>query len=119
FNLLYARGPRLRVEYEMLRDLSLAAGGLLSGKIGGPSVMPPQPPGIWEHRFGFYDLRDFRWKEATGEYRYRRCLYTFLPLAALVKHGRVEATGLSVDQLAAWTVVANVLLNMDETLTKG
>jgi hypothetical protein len=83
YNLFYARGPRLRVEYETLRDLALAAGGLLSQKIGGPSVMPPQPLGIWENSFGFYDLPDFRWKEATGENRYRRGIYTFLRRTAL------------------------------------
>jgi hypothetical protein len=219
-NLLYARGPRMRVEYEMLRDLSLAAGGLLSAKIGGPSIMPPQPPGVWENSFGFYDLPNFRWKDAEGADRYRRGIYTFLrrtalyptftlfdapgrevcsvkrsrtntPLQALVtlndpvfieaagglarrimteapagaedkaafafrvcvarqpdarevtalvalyqkaltryekdakaaetlvKHCRVNAKGLSIEQLAAWTVVANVLLNLDETITKG
>src|SRR5439155_14111961 len=83
YNALYARGPRLRVEYEMLRDLSLAAGGRLSQKIGGPSVMPPQPPGIWENSFGFYDLPDFRWKDEPGEDRYRRGLYIFLRRSAL------------------------------------
>jgi hypothetical protein len=82
-NLLYARGPRMRVEYEMLRDVSLAAGGLLSNRIGGPSVMPPQPPGVWENSFGFYDLPDFRWKEATGDERYRRGIYTFLRRTAM------------------------------------
>jgi hypothetical protein len=219
-NLLYARGPRLRVEYEMLRDQALAAGGLLSRRVGGPSVMPPQPPGIWESSFGFYDLPNFRWKNADGDDRYRRGLYVFLrrtapyptftlfdapnrdvcsvkrartntPLQALatlndpvfveaagglarralteapesveakvrftfrvcvarepearevealvslykkalaryekdtkaaealVKHCRVDAAGLRIEQLATWTVVANVLLNLDETLTKG
>src|SRR5262249_25548598 len=82
-NALYARGPRHRIEYETLRDLVLAAGGLLSQKIGGPSVMPPQPPGIWENSFGFYDLPDFRWKEERGEDRYRRGLYIFLRRSAL------------------------------------
>jgi hypothetical protein len=220
YNLLYARGPRLRVEYEMLRDLALSAGGLLSHKIGGPSVMPPQPAGIWENSFGFYDLPKFRWKDAEDEDRYRRGIYIFLrrsalyptftmfdaptrdvcsvkrsrtntPLQALTtlndpvfveaagglarrvmteagarlkdrarfafrvclarepeagevdllvglyqkalarfekepkaavavaKGSRVDAKGLDVKQVAAWTVVANVLLNLDETITKG
>jgi hypothetical protein len=220
YNVLYARGPRLRVEYETLRDLALSAGGLLGQKIGGPSVMPPQPPGVWENSFGFYDLPNFRWKDATGDDRYRRGLYIFLrrsalyptfkmfdapsrevcsvrrprtntPLqalatlndpvfmeaacglakraltepkgdvreraafafrvcvarppqpreveklaalyekalakyradpkaaATLVKHCRVNADGMKVEELAAWTVVANVLLNLDETITKG
>jgi hypothetical protein len=83
YNMLYARGPRMRVEYEMLRDLALASGGLLSQKIGGPSVMPPQPPGVWENSFGFYDLPDFRWKEAVGDDRYRRGIYIFLRRTAM------------------------------------
>ncbi len=220
YNLLYARGPRLRVEYEMLRDLALAAGGLLSNRIGGPSVMPPQPPGVWENSFGFLNLPDFRWEEAAGDDRYRRGIYIFLrrtalyptflmfdapsrevcsvhrsrtntPLqalatlndpafveaagglarrvlteapggtkekatfafrvclarvpetgegealgrlyekalarftrdpkaaAALVRHARQETSGRDVRQMAAWMVVANVLLNLDEMLTKG
>jgi hypothetical protein len=220
YNLLYARGPRLRVEYEMLRDLALSAGGLLSPKIGGPSVMPPQPTGIWENSFGFYDLPDFRWKDAEGDDRYRRGIYIFLrrsalyptftmfdapsrdvcsvkrsrtntplqalttlndpvfveaagglarritieargglnnkaifafrvclarqpdageidlllglykkamarfekdPVAAsaLLKNCRANAKGRDRIQLAAWIVVANVLLNLDETITKG
>jgi hypothetical protein len=82
-NELLSRGPRMRVEYETLRDMALACGGLLSQKIGGPSVMPPQPPGVWENSFGFYDLPDFRWKESTGADRYRRGLYTFLRRTAL------------------------------------
>jgi hypothetical protein len=219
-NELYGRAPRPRLEHEMLRDVALAAGGLLSPKLGGPSVMPPQPEGVWENSFGFYDLPDFRWRTATDEDRYRRGLYTFLrrtamypsfllfdgpgrdvcvvrrartntPLQALallndpvfveaagglarralteggataeqraayafrlcvarkpevaevralvrlyekararygkdgaaaarlVKHTRVDAGGLSVAELAAWTVVANVLLNLDETITRG
>jgi hypothetical protein len=83
YNLLLARGPRQRLEYESLRDLALACGGRLAGRIGGPSVMPPQPPGVWENSFGFYDLPDFRWKPATGSDRYRRGLYTFLRRTAM------------------------------------
>jgi hypothetical protein len=218
-NRLYARGPRFRVEAEMVRDIALAAGGRLNPRIGGPSVYPPQPPGIWENSFSFYDTKD-RWIDATGPDRYRRGLYTFWrrsapyptmqtfdvttrdvcmvkrnrtntpiqaldllndpvfvecaaglakrmmteggdgadariahgfrictarrpkpgeakrlaefhaearrrfaedPYAAdsLVTRGRVAALGLDRTDLAAWIAVANVLLNLDETLTKG
>ena len=48
YNRLLARGPRFRMEAEMMRDMVLAASGLLSPKIGGPSVFPPQPPGVWD-----------------------------------------------------------------------
>jgi hypothetical protein len=219
-NELYGRAPRPRVDAETLRDLALSAGGLLSAKFGGPSVMPPQPDGIWENSFGFYDLPNFRWKTAEDEDRYRRGIYTFLrrtalyptylmfdgpgrdvcsvsrprtntPLQALatlndpvfveaagglarrtlreggdtaseratfafrvcvarrpdgaevkaivalyerararfvkdekaaerlVKHARVAVLGRNMTEVAAWTVVANVLLNLDETMTRG
>ncbi len=73
YNRLLARGPRFRVEAEMIRDLALAASGLLSPKIGGPSVFPYQPEGIWDMPFS-----DDKWVESTGEDRYRRGLYTFV-----------------------------------------
>jgi Protein of unknown function (DUF1549)/Protein of unknown function (DUF1553)/Planctomycete cytochrome C len=72
-NLLLARGPRFRLEAELIRDLTLRASGLLSEKIGGPSVFPPQPPGASSE--GTYGPLD--WKTSTGEDRFRRGLYTF------------------------------------------
>uniref|UniRef100_UPI0037CB1154 PSD1 and planctomycete cytochrome C domain-containing protein n=1 Tax=Luteitalea sp. TaxID=2004800 RepID=UPI0037CB1154 len=72
YNRLFARGPRFRLEAEMVRDVALAASGQLSRKIGGPSVFPAQPPNIWDNP---YD--NSRWIESTGEDRYRRSLYTF------------------------------------------
>jgi hypothetical protein len=71
-NRLLARGPRVRLEAELVRDQALAASGLLTGKIGGPSVMPPQPDGIWSSPYS-----GDRWATASGEGRYRRGLYTF------------------------------------------
>jgi hypothetical protein len=73
YNRLLARGPRFRIEAEMVRDVSLAASGLLSPKIGGPSVFPAQPDGIWDNPYS-----DEKWVESEGEDRYRRGLYTFL-----------------------------------------
>jgi uncharacterized protein DUF1553/uncharacterized protein DUF1549/cytochrome c len=73
YNRLLARGPRFRVEAETLRDIALAASGLLSAKVGGPSVFPFQPEGIWDNPYS-----DDRWEESTGEDRYRRALYTFV-----------------------------------------
>ncbi|REJ69250.1 MAG: DUF1553 domain-containing protein [Planctomycetota bacterium] len=211
-----ARGPRFRLEAEMVRDQALASSGLLSRKMFGKSVMPPQPPGVWQVVYS-----GDKWETSVGEDRYRRGLYTFwrrtspypsmiafdatsreictvkrtrtnTPLAALVTlndpvyveaaqalarrvvedggsnledrvtfafrrclvrppraaelnrivalyetelaHYRQhpeEAKQMATDvlgeapaemdvvELAAWTVVANVLLNLDETLTKG
>jgi len=74
-NVLLARGPRFRVEAEMVRDIALTASGLLSRKIGGPAVFPPQPPGLWS--FPGYQDTDL-YVESQGEDRVRRALYTFI-----------------------------------------
>jgi len=72
-NILLARGPRMRMEAEMVRDAALAASGLLADKLGGPSVFPPQPPGVSSE--GAYGALE--WKTSEGPDRYRRGLYTF------------------------------------------
>ncbi|HMO66176.1 MAG TPA: DUF1553 domain-containing protein, partial [Verrucomicrobiota bacterium] len=72
-NRLLARGPRFRLEGELVRDTALRAAGLLSPRLGGPSVFPPQLPSIT--RAGAYGPLD--WKVSEGEDRYRRGLYTF------------------------------------------
>ena len=71
-NRLISRGPRFRLSAEMVRDQALAASGLLTRKIGGPSVMPPQPTGIWKSTYS-----GEKWKNAIGADRYRRALYTY------------------------------------------
>ncbi len=72
-NRLLGRGPRFRLSAEVVRDQSLSASGLLTQKLGGPSVMPPQPPGIWKSTYS-----GEKWKTASGPDRYRRALYTYL-----------------------------------------
>jgi hypothetical protein len=72
-NRLLARGPRTRLSSEMVRDQSLAVSGLLSEKMFGPPVMPPQPDGIWDIVYS-----GAKWETATGADRYRRALYTIL-----------------------------------------
>ncbi len=215
FNRLLARGPRFRLDAEAVRDNALAISGLLSPRIGGPSVFPTQPDGIW-----FNPYSGDRWTTSTNGDQYRRGLYTFwrrtspyanfmafdapsrevscerrartnTPLQALatlndkafveasaalarrmlreapaddhgrmaygfklcvarppsaqerevllrlyreslakyrqdakatqamVAHGGALPPGLAAAELAAWTVVANVLLNLDETITQG
>lgn len=190
-NRLLARGPRLRLTAEMVRDHSLAASGLLSQKVGGPPVYPPLPDGVWRP---FLSRDKWDTPEPGDEDRYRRSLYTYVkrsipfptfatfdapsrefctqrrlssntPLQALVMlndnvfvecaealgnqieselsddpnqslavayqlvTGRVAdaETMISLNQLynetnakspgSAWTVVAQVLLNLDESLT--
>lgn len=73
YNALLARAPRLRVEAETIRDLSLAAAGLLSRKIGGAPVFPPIPDGVLDLAFG----GAMKWETSKGEDRYRRAMYTF------------------------------------------
>jgi mono/diheme cytochrome c family protein len=77
YNRLLARGPRFRMEAEMVRDSVLAASGLLSTKIGGPSVFPPQPDGIWDIPYS-----SEKWTPSEGEDRYRRGLYVFIRRSA-------------------------------------
>jgi len=72
-NTLLARQSRHRVEAEVIRDLALDASGLLSRKVGGPSVRPPQPT---EYSTLTY-ANSAKWSESSGEDRYRRGLYTF------------------------------------------
>jgi hypothetical protein len=216
YNRLLARGPRVRLSAEVVRDQALAISGLLSHKLHGASVMPPQPEGVWKVVYS-----GDNWATSPGEDRYRRGVYTFwrrtsphpamvafdapsrefcvlrrpksnTPLQALVtlndpayieaaqvlarrivreggastrervayaiklcvcraaseqeisriaalleserKHFAEDAAaakkmaeshagptphGMDAGELAAWTVVANVLLNLDEVITKG
>jgi hypothetical protein len=72
YNRLLARGPRLRVDAEVVQDIALSASGLLNPKIGGPSVYPPIPGNV-----GDTSYEGFTWPESKGEDRYRRGLYTF------------------------------------------
>jgi hypothetical protein len=196
YNKLYARGPRFRVEAEMVHDIALTASGLLSKKMYGPSVFPYQPAGVWDIPYS-----DDKWVQSKGEDQYRRAIYTFIrrsapypslvtydapsrefctirrvrtntPLQALTslndsyffdaaramakrmtaeggaseadritygfrlavsrrptpkelddvlafyRQQLAERRGHEGQELAAWTMVANVLLNMDETISK-
>jgi hypothetical protein len=81
FNRYLSRGPRFRMDAEMIRDYALAASGLLVRKLGGPSVKPYQPPGVWEAvaMIGS-NTRDYR--ADSGENLYRRSMYTFWKRAA-------------------------------------
>jgi mono/diheme cytochrome c family protein len=76
-NRLLARGPRFRMDAETVRDAALAASGLLSRKVGGPSVFPPQPDGIWDIPYS-----NEKWVTSDGEDRYRRGVYTFIRRSA-------------------------------------
>jgi hypothetical protein len=70
-NLLLARQSRVRVEAEIIRDAALSASGLLDRTVGGPSVRPPQPEGVYS-----FTQNTKKWVTETGPNRYRRALYT-------------------------------------------
>ncbi|XZE46557.1 DUF1553 domain-containing protein [Pirellulaceae bacterium SH467] len=80
-NKLLARGPRFRMDAEMIRDTALATSGLLVSKIGGPSVKPYQPPGVWE-AVAMPESNTRNYVADKGEGLYRRSIYTFLKRAA-------------------------------------
>ena len=71
-NILLARGPRTRLSAEMIRDNALATSGLFTPQVGGASVMPPQPDGIWQSVYS-----GEKWTTAEGPQRYRRAIYPF------------------------------------------
>lgn len=72
YNLYYARASRIRLSAEQIRDQALAISGLLSKKMGGPSVMPYQPEGVWNTPYN-----NQQWRLSEGEDRYRRSVYTY------------------------------------------
>jgi hypothetical protein len=80
-NRLLSRGPRFRMDAEMVRDYALAAGGLLVAKIGGPSVKPYQPDGVWE-AVAMMESNTRNYQRDHGESLYRRSMYTFWKRAA-------------------------------------
>ncbi len=71
-NRYLTRGPRVRLSPEQLRDQVLVWSGLLSPKLGGPSVMPEQPEGIWNAPYS-----GMQWEKSSGEDQWRRSLYTY------------------------------------------
>jgi len=80
-NRLLSRGPRFRMDGEVVRDYALAASGLLSEEVGGPSVRPYQPEGVWEG-VAMRQSNTRYYKADQGDDLYRRSLYTFWKRAA-------------------------------------
>jgi hypothetical protein len=72
YNKFYARGPRIRLSAEQVRDQALFVSGLLSKKMYGPGVMPYQPEGIWNSPYS-----PAQWKQSKGEDQYRRGVYIY------------------------------------------
>lgn len=90
-NRLLAKQVRVRVNAEIVRDVCLTASGLLTPTVGGPSVFPPQPEGIYR-----FTQVDKGWKASPGEERYRRGMYTYFwrsaPHPQLVTFDAPDAT---------------------------
>ena len=80
-NRLLSRGPRFRMDGEMVRDLALASSGVMVPAIGGPSVKPYQPEGVWES-VAMKSSNTKAYKQDHGDSLYRRSLYTFWKRAA-------------------------------------
>lgn len=81
-NRLLARGPSFRLPAETIRDQALAASGLLTRKVGGPSVMPHQPPGVWEDLSAPPSHAE-TYQASSGPDLYRKSLYTYWRRAAI------------------------------------
>jgi hypothetical protein len=77
-NRLLARGPRQRLQAEIIRDNALAISGLLNRSMGGKSVKPPQPPNIWEANDLSSDGKPVKYERTTGPEQYRRGLYVYI-----------------------------------------
>jgi mono/diheme cytochrome c family protein len=115
----FAVGPRYRLDAERVRDTLLAASGLLSHKLGGPPVYPPQPASLFEGHFfeGGFTV----WPESRGEDRFRRGLYTFVKRTRL--HPGLQTFGATDRRLCTVTrssapspAIALYLLNSQEAL---
>ena len=85
-NRLLARGPRVRLGAEFIRDMALSVSGLLNPRIGGESVLPYQPSGLWEELMSREDNDAFtaqKYSQDHGEKLYRRTMYTFVKRTAV------------------------------------
>ena len=109
-NKLYARGVRVRLSAEQVRDQALAISGLLSAKMYGPSVMPWQPDGIWLSPYS-----GLTWNKSAGEDQYRRSVYTYWKRTAPYPSS-VTFDGASRDVCAARRIRTNTPLQALVTL---
>jgi hypothetical protein len=117
-NLLLARGPARRLTAEMLRDQALADSGLLAPKLGGPSVKPYQPPGLWDVAMGHpnYD-------QGHGDDLHRRSLYTFwkrtVPPPAMIAFDAPDRNYCVARRQSTSTPLQALALLNDEQITEA
>jgi len=118
-NRLLARQNRFRVQAETVRDISLSAAGLLSQKVGGPSVFPPIPPGVTDANYN----SAFKWKLSEGEDRYRRGLYTYFKRTAphpnLMSFDCPDSNVTNVKRNRSNTPIAALITLNNETFTEA
>ena len=114
-NSLLARGPRYRLSAEMLRDNALAASGLLVRTVGGPSVKPYQPEGLWIEK-GTFSARLLTYEPDEGDGLYRRSLYTFIkrtsPPPSMIAFDATDRSVCTIErQTTSTPLQALILLN--------
>jgi hypothetical protein len=122
-NRLLARGPRFRLAAEMVRDNALAASGLLNRTIGGPSVFPYQPPGLWEELSRGETFTAQEYHESQGPDLYRRSMYTFwkrtVPPAALTTFDAPDREKCTSRRLVTNTPLQALVLLNDPTYVEA
>jgi hypothetical protein len=118
FNALLARGPSRRLTAEMLRDQALFDGGLLVEKLGGPSVKPYQPEGLWNVAMG-----NPQYDQSHGEGLYRRSLYTFwkrsVPPPAMTTFDAADKNICTVRRQSTSTPLQALVLLNDPQITEA
>jgi mono/diheme cytochrome c family protein len=122
-NRLLARGPRVRLPAEMIRDTALAASGLLNGEIGGPSVQPYQPKGLWEEMAFGEGFSAQSYEQSHGADLYRRGMYTFwkrtVPPASLATFDAPDREKCTVRRAFTNTPLQALVLMNDPTYVEA
>jgi hypothetical protein len=122
-NRLLARGPRFRLPAEMVRDNALAASRLLTMQVGGPSVFPYQPPGLWEELSRGETFTAQEYHESEGADLYRRSMYTFwkrsVPPAALTTFDAPDREKCTARRLITNTPLQALILLNDPTYVEA
>ena len=122
-NRLLARGPRFRLPAEMVRDNALAASRLLTEHVGGPSVFPYQPPGLWEELARGETFTAQEYHESVGADLYRRSMYTFwkrsVPPAALTTFDAPDREKCTARRLITNTPLQALVLLNDPTYVEA
>lgn len=122
-NRLLARGPRYRLPAEMIRDTALSASGLLDDRIGGPSVSPYQPPGLWEEMAFGEGFSGQSYAQSRGRDLYRRGMYTLwkrtVPPASLATFDAPDREKCAARRAATNTPLQALVMMNDPTYVEA